>query len=109
LLLDGIARARAVCKLKYLTGGAVVACGLPIVTHVPDCIAEVEEECEVQLVDDTFTGSPVKYYKTRNRAYTSCRGLIEHSSGFVLYRFSQRSEKRSYLRTGAMGATCKVM
>ncbi|VDN38303.1 unnamed protein product [Gongylonema pulchrum] len=59
LLVDGIARARAACKLKYLTGGAVVAYGLPIVTHVSDCIAEVEKEREVQLVDDTPTELPI--------------------------------------------------
>uniref|UniRef100_A0A0R3RY19 separase n=1 Tax=Elaeophora elaphi TaxID=1147741 RepID=A0A0R3RY19_9BILA len=53
LLIDGIACARTACKLKYLTGGAVVAYGLPIVTHLSqDMIAMKQQSETTRLLDD---------------------------------------------------------
>ncbi|CAG9532722.1 unnamed protein product [Cercopithifilaria johnstoni] len=53
LLIDGIAYARTACKLKYLTGGAVVAYGLPIVTHLShDMIAMTEQSETTELMDE---------------------------------------------------------
>ncbi|VDK68995.1 unnamed protein product [Litomosoides sigmodontis] len=53
LLIDGIAHARTACKLKYLTGGAVVAYGLPIVTHLSqDMIAMKQQSETTQLLDE---------------------------------------------------------
>lgn len=53
LLIDGIAYARTACKLKYLTGGAVVAYGLPIVTHLSqDMIAMKQQSETTQPLDD---------------------------------------------------------
>uniref|UniRef100_A0A8R1U0C8 separase n=1 Tax=Onchocerca volvulus TaxID=6282 RepID=A0A8R1U0C8_ONCVO len=53
LLIDAIAYARTACKLKYMTGGAVVAYGLPIVTHLSqDMIAMKQQSDTMQLVEE---------------------------------------------------------
>ncbi|KAL4002148.1 Peptidase C50 family protein [Acanthocheilonema viteae] len=53
LLIDGIAYARTACKLKYLTGGAVVAYGLPIVTHLSQDMIAMKQQFETtQLLDE---------------------------------------------------------
>ncbi|VDN05185.1 unnamed protein product [Thelazia callipaeda] len=59
LLIDGIAYARTACKLKYMTGGAVVAYGLPIVTHLTNDMVTMNEECNrnVDLKEDGASSS----------------------------------------------------
>ncbi|MCP9258771.1 Peptidase family C50 [Dirofilaria immitis] len=52
LLIDAIAYARTACKLKYMTGGAVVAYGLPIVTHLSDDMMTMKQQSvTTQLVE----------------------------------------------------------
>ncbi|EFO23554.1 hypothetical protein LOAG_04930 [Loa loa] len=53
LLIDAIAYARTACKLKYMTGGAVVAYGLPIVTHLSQDMLALKQQSEiVQFLDN---------------------------------------------------------
>uniref|UniRef100_A0A915Q0S8 separase n=1 Tax=Setaria digitata TaxID=48799 RepID=A0A915Q0S8_9BILA len=50
LLIDGIAYARTACKLKYMTGGAVVAYGLPIVTHLSQEMIAMKEQSNIEQI-----------------------------------------------------------
>ncbi|EJW76198.1 hypothetical protein WUBG_12894, partial [Wuchereria bancrofti] len=59
LLIDGIAYARTACKLKYMTGGAVVAYGLPIVTCLSEDMMEMKQQSKTtQLFNKDITLLP---------------------------------------------------
>ncbi|KAM3724343.1 Separin [Dirofilaria immitis] len=70
LLIDAIAYARTACKLKYMTGGAVVAYGLPIVTHLSDDMMTMKQQSvTTQLVEKTLSIDGLSYARLNSERF----------------------------------------